>query len=301
MKKEIRVVDQTRGVFQVTMESERYYSLQVVDPLLGIPTYRFLPSVTYITGFYPKGKFFEAFLKKQGDDAEVIKMLAAEKGSRVHNAISALMNGEVVTINSTFADGNSQELKELNADEYNAVYSFVKWFDAVKPKILNKDYLAVNETVGYAGSVDAMFEINGEKWIVDFKTSKAVYPSHELQLSAYKHTPGNEDCKLGILQVGYTLNKAGYKFTEVTDKFDLFLSVHQIFLNEEGNKTVKQIELPMSMKLDLLPTTSAIAPTQGDDNVAITNETSNTGWNGQVSKNTNRKNRVPVTVRAGGL
>jgi hypothetical protein len=66
-------------------------------------------------------------------------------------------------------------------------------------------------------------EIAGQPYIIDFKTGQNVWPEYELQVSAYKHALEDKGFKLAILQVGYKRNKAGWKFTEIEDKFDLFL------------------------------------------------------------------------------
>jgi hypothetical protein len=38
---------------------------------------------------------------------------------------------------------------------------------------------------GYAGTLDAIVRIAGETWLLDYKTSKGVYPETALQLAAY--------------------------------------------------------------------------------------------------------------------
>ena len=57
--------------------------------------------------------------------------------------------------------------------------------------------------------------------------------------------------KLAILQLGYSRNKNGWKFTEVEDKFEVFLNTKGIWENECGKMQPSQVELPLSLKLDL--------------------------------------------------
>ena len=53
--------------------------------------------------------------------------------------------------------------------------------------------------------------------------------------------------KLAILQVGYARNKAGYKWTEIEDKFPLFLAARQIWSSEtEGQEPKGGISLVIS-------------------------------------------------------
>jgi hypothetical protein len=241
MKKEIRTVNKEKGVVQVTTTDERAYAIQSIDAKTGLPSYKFYPSVTYITGFYPKGKFFESWLKNMGNEAEVVKQLAAEKGSKIHQAISILIGGGTITLDQKLINTTTGLEEEINSVEYRAILTFVKWFKDVNPRVLSFDETVFNDEVGYAGSLDFSCEIDGVPYIVDFKTSKDIFPSHELQVSAYKHTPGHEDKKLAILQIGYCRNKNGYKFTNIDDKFDLFLATHKIFLNEVESVVPREI------------------------------------------------------------
>jgi hypothetical protein len=249
MKKEVRFIDEKRGIIRITTTDERVYAIPSINPTTRLPSYEFYPSVTYITGFYPKGKFFESWLKNMGNEAEVVKQLAAEKGSKIHQAIALLLSGAELSIEQNLINTTTGKEEEINSDEYKAVLTFVKWFKDVNPKVISYDETIYNAAVGYAGSLDLSCEIDGVPYIVDFKTSKEIFPSHELQVSAYKHTPGNEDKKLAILQIGYTRNKNGYKFTEINDQFDLFLATYQIFLNEVGSISPREIELPSRIKL----------------------------------------------------
>lgn len=247
MKKEIRIADEERGIIQVTTIDERFYAFQSTNSITGLPTYIYKPSVTYVTGFYPKGKFFEAWLRNNGNEAEVIKQLAAEKGSKVHQGCDSLVKGNTVTMASKFINPTTGNKEELTTEEYEAILSFARWCDAAKPKFLNSEFII--EGPDFAGTVDLLCEIAGKTCIIDYKTSQVVYPSHELQVSAYKHAMGI-DADMAILQLGYKKNKNGYKLTPVDDKYDLFRNVYQIFLNETEGEKPRQIELPMSIKLE---------------------------------------------------
>jgi hypothetical protein len=92
--------------------------------------------------------------------------------------------------------------------------------------------------------------------IIDFKTGQNLWPSYELQIAAYKQALKEggrkvDDVKLAFLQVGYKRNKKGYKFTEVEDKFELFLHAMAICENEVGGVSPKQSEYPLTLKIDL--------------------------------------------------
>ena len=71
-----------------------------------------------------------------------------------------------------------------------------------------------------------------------------MWREYELQVSAYKQALQEEEYigdgnlpfyTLAILQLGYDRNKAGYKFTEIDDAFDLFKVAQQIWKREVGD------------------------------------------------------------------
>jgi len=79
MKKEIREIE--NGVMRITTVDERWYSRPVNDKVTGLPTYEFLPSVTWICESYPKGVAFYKYLanKFSWDEAEALKKAAGER------------------------------------------------------------------------------------------------------------------------------------------------------------------------------------------------------------------------------
>ena len=69
---------------QITLPDGRYYQRNG----------EYYPSVTYVLSHYPKGKFFEDWLKKVGYSADYIVKKASEEGTQVHEMIEAYLNGE---------------------------------------------------------------------------------------------------------------------------------------------------------------------------------------------------------------
>jgi hypothetical protein len=66
-----------------------------------LPILKYVPSVTWITGHYPKGVQFYKWLAEHGwDESQAIKQAAGDNGSKVHDAISAILRGEEVRIDS---------------------------------------------------------------------------------------------------------------------------------------------------------------------------------------------------------
>lgn len=110
-------------------------------------------------------------------------------GTEVHDAIEKyLATGEVtefpLEILSTGARVKSAAQK--------AFESFQKWFESVKPKVLATEQIVYSREHGYAGTFDALLEIDGKIVLCDVKTSNAsrtsptgIYPEYFLQLGAY--------------------------------------------------------------------------------------------------------------------
>jgi hypothetical protein len=281
MKKIIRETDEERGIVQITVADERWYMKPGKHPDSGIPTYTPVPSVTWISGYWPKGIGFYKWLAEKGwDEAEAAKHAAGDKGSRVHLAIEKILRGEEFRIDTKVADkSRSTEqdgaFSELTYEELLCVKSFIDWRDATKPEVIATETTVFSEQGGYAGTVDLVCRIDGVVYVIDFKTSKQVWKEYELQISAYRHAlesgenplfeknPNGTDSnklidvsglKTAILQVGYERNKAGYKFTEIDDAFPLFKVAQQIWKAEVGDNT------PGFTKRDFPIVLSAAAP-----------------------------------------
>lgn len=273
MKKIIRETDEKRGIIQVTIADERWYVKEERDGKTELPTLRYVPSVTWITGHYPKGIAFYKWLAEHGwDESQAIKQAAGDKGSKVHDAISAVLRGEEVRIDSKFLNRSTEQLEELSLEECDAILSFVHWRDEAKPETIAYDVTVFSDKYGYAGTIDYLCKIGGVVYIIDFKTSQQVWPEYELQVSAYKKPfelaetsiegfTDVGDIKLAILQVGYRRNKNGYKFTEVEDQFDLFLAARQIWAKESDGQEPKKKDYPIVLS-PALTVDEAIAATE---------------------------------------
>lgn len=262
MKKIIRDVDEERDIVQVTTTDERWYMKPSANKESGVPEYVAVPSVTFIAHSYPKGIGYMKWLSDKGwDEAKAIKNAAGNKGSKVHQACDAILSGHEVRIDSTFMNHETDKEEELTLEECDAIISFVKWMNDLKGdgrvlKSIANEKVLFSEQHGYAGTFDFICKIDDEYWLIDFKTSQYVWPEHQLQMSAYKEAIENgenpienlpEDAvlNLAILQLGYRLNKNGYKWNVVEPKFELFLATKQIWQNEHGKEKPSQKDYPI--------------------------------------------------------
>lgn len=271
MKKELRRADPERGIVSVTTVDERWYFRERLDPITGVPAgHDFVPSVTWIAGKgYPKGVgFFKWLATKDWDEAEAIRSAAGDKGSKVHQAIVALVDGQTVPMEAGFVNPSTGQSEELSLEEYQCLLTFRDWWRAAKPETLAREVVVWSDEHGYAGTVDWLGMVHattGDKgqpeaeaslWLLDWKTGQEVWPEHRLQVSAYVHAalpvgvgPG-ATWRLGILQLGYRRNARGWKFTEIEDAFELFLAAKAIWAAETAGEAPLQVEYPLAVSLN---------------------------------------------------
>jgi PD-(D/E)XK nuclease superfamily len=304
MKKIIRDVDPKRGICQITVADERWYTKPTKDPQTGIPTIKAVPSVTWIVDYWPN-KFLENWRAEKGiDEAEAIKRAARDKGSAVHLAIEKILRGEELRIDTKVEDKTKSTeqdaaLRELTYEELVCIQSFIEWRNEVKPEVIATETTVFSDTHNYAGTVDFVCRIEGVPYVIDFKTSKQVSRAHELQVSAYrvalengenplyeKNPNGTETGKLvdvsglktAILQLGYTRNKAGYKFTEIEDAFPLFKVAQQIWKAEVGDNTPgftkRDFPIVLSPASETTPKVDEARPTAPERGTKTTKRTS---------------------------
>lgn len=251
MKKIIKLVDEKRGIAQITTADERWYVRQAINVVSGVPETKFVPSVTWISSFFPKNIFFYKWLASTGwDEAQAIKSAAGDKGTKVHHAVTDLLAGKEIAMNANYLNPTTGQGEELTLDEYECLMSFAEWFKLTKPEIIANELVVWNDEVGYAGTVDLVVKIGDQNWIIDLKTGQNLWTEHELQISAYKHALKLEqEPKLALLQVGYKRNKHSWKFTEVEDKFGLFLAAREIWRNETDGEQPRQKDYPLTLSL----------------------------------------------------
>lgn len=260
MKKEIRTVN--GNMVQITTVDERWYARPRVDPSTKLPAgFDFVPSVTWIAEHYPKGIGFYKWLAEHGwDEAQALKEAAGDKGSKVHAAVADLLNGITVGMEAAFVNPSTGQPEPLTLEEYRAILSFANWHEGAKPDTIAQDVVVWNDRDGYAGTVDYVCKLEGVLTVIDFKTSKGIWPGHRMQVSAYKAAnPAWKDAQLAILQLGYERNKLGYKFTEIADCYPLFLAAKVIWAEETAGQVPSQKDYPVSVTLT--HTATATTPT----------------------------------------
>lgn len=219
----------------------------------------YVPSVTTILEAYPKGAAYFNWLKENGKDADEIRDEAGRRGSVVHKLTEDYDHGlEVNLIN----DKGSIDYKLSEWAMFERYVEFRSRFDF---KIVNIELNIIDKDLGYAGTLDRIIEMNGEKILIDIKTSNAIYPSYWLQLAAYRKLLHDNILpvvdKVGILWLNAKTRTEGKKGDiqgsgwqlvlkeDSTNDLALFNATHKLWLAENGSSKPKQLTYKISHKL----------------------------------------------------
>tara|TARA_Y100000310_G_scaffold219808_1_gene221239 strand:+ start:5972 stop:6844 length:873 start_codon:yes stop_codon:yes gene_type:complete len=97
---------------------------------------------------------------------------AGDRGTAVHNAIEAHLHGHGLP-------------DDLNEDERLCAEAAQRFLAERDSQILAAEMTVWNSTLDYAGTFDMWDVWQGERWLLDWKTSANVYAEHAIQLAAY--------------------------------------------------------------------------------------------------------------------
>lgn len=124
------------------------------------------------------------WLKKNPDDfigAEKAYLIKSDRGKDVGTQVHT-------SIEKFLAEGRAEALNDA-IKPFNA---FVGWFEDVKPKVLAAEQVIYSKQFDYAGTYDALLEIDGKVVLCDVKTTNisrtaplGIYPEMFLQLGGY--------------------------------------------------------------------------------------------------------------------
>lgn len=102
----------------------------------------------------------------------------AETGTIVHDAIEAFVK------NDPFL-----EPEFTRQEQVDAFHAFLDWVDVNDVQFEQCEVTVLNPEMGYAGTLDHVLVLNGKRYLVDVKTSKAVRDSHISQVAALAKAP----------------------------------------------------------------------------------------------------------------
>lgn len=158
-----------------------------------------VPGVTTVLGVLAKPALIHWAwdLGSRGIDYRKYRDKMASIGTLAHYMIECDLKDEDPEL-----DSYSKE--EINLAE-NALISFWEWKKQYNPKPLGVELQLSSEKYRYGGTIDLYCEIDGELWLVDFKTGKAIYPEMVTQLSAYNQLMRENGFmvnKIRVLRIG---------------------------------------------------------------------------------------------------
>lgn len=169
---------------------------------------------------------------------------AADLGTHVHDQIEARIIGQTPA--------------EPPADVAKRVAHFEAFCEDYAPTFEAAEATVYNRTDGYAGTLDSIAMIGGERFIIDVKTTKSgVYPEHGLQLAAYAHAefigaPDGTEVAMPEITAGAVLwiHPGGYqlqrvRIDEVVFRYFLAIATAWEFQNTVGKSVLLgQVEVP---------------------------------------------------------
>ena len=224
-----RILEISDDAQQITLPDSRYYRRNG----------SYYPSITYVLNSYPKGPHFEKWLKQVGFASEYIVKKAAEEGTQVHEMAEAYLNGEELR----FLSPTGQPL--CNPDVWQMLLRFVDFWETHKPTLIEAEVHLFSDELRVAGTCDLIIELNGERWVLDLKTSNHLHTTYDLQTAVYAQC--YTECfekpidRCGILWLKSSKRKPnpdklqgkGWEIVESTRTFeeniDIFKNVKRIF------------------------------------------------------------------------
>jgi hypothetical protein len=246
-----RTVDYSTDSEQINILDTRFYKRNG----------NYYPSVTSILQCYPKGKFFEDWIKANGYNADIIAAKAAKEGTDTHNAIEKYLKGEEVV----WIEKNGYV--NFSLDVWKMILRFANFWETTKPELIECEYHLFSDEYKFAGNADLIIKLWDELWILDIKTSNMLHSTYDLQISAYiKAWNETHDIKInkgGVLWLKANTKKEaktntsrsgkGWQLKEVENiekSFDIFTKTYDIYkLENPENKPYSQ-KLPTKIKLN---------------------------------------------------
>lgn len=137
---------------------------------------------------------------------------AGDVGTAVHNAIESLVLGQTPP---PYPDDIAAHMAHFN-----------RFVSDYRPEWHAAEAAVFNRTHKYAGTLDGIVGIGDRTYILDVKTSKAVYPdTYPLQLAAYAHAefiglPDGTEAGLPALDGGLILHLTADKYEVIQVRID---------------------------------------------------------------------------------
>ncbi len=174
----------------ILQQGNRHYRLDLTQKRVTFLDKRFyftedgkaVPSVTTILEAYPKGAAFFEWLKRAGEDADEIRDEAGKRGSKVHSLTEEYDKGEKVSL---LTENGEIGMSMLEWSMFERYVQFRQFNPSLEVTEIEQNLISAE--LGYGGTKDRIFNMNGKRILLDIKTSSMVHAHYWLQLSAYKN------------------------------------------------------------------------------------------------------------------
>jgi hypothetical protein len=197
-----------------------------------------VPGVTTVLGLLNKPALlhWEWQCGVDGIDYRKSRDNAADIGSLAHWMVECHMKGlEPDTSEFSPADVGKAE---------NAVIKFMSWWDASGLTLVSSEQQLVSERHGYGGTLDIVaVGSNGDMWLVDIKTSKAIYDEYWMQVAAYGALSNEVNVaqinKYAIVRIGKQADEGDFEVQE-RDNLDKYQAAFLAVLG--AHKALKRLK-----------------------------------------------------------
>jgi hypothetical protein len=139
-------------------------------------------------------------LGNKGIDYKKFRDQAADIGTVAHFLIECFLHNHVADLS---------EFSAADIERATTAYNnFRKWWDAEGLTILEPEVQLVSEDWMFGGTIDAPSrDKDGKIVLLDWKTSKGIWPSHKFQLAAYEqlwneNRPDMKVQRRGVVRIG---------------------------------------------------------------------------------------------------
>jgi hypothetical protein len=207
---------------------------------------------------YLQPDLLSALVDVAKDTWRVSKQQAADIGTVAHGVFEDTLAGKDVELPLKFNPNLSMNFTQDMIDQANnaidAGLQFIREHDI---KVVQAEAVRWSPTHGYIGTGDLIAYIDGKLSVADWKTSKRLYPTVRLQLSAYKSAWEEENPDQIIEQrVGINTTKEGQLEYEVygnethQEDLNVFLSLIDVWRWDRVNQGKWSKEAPRQLTQD---------------------------------------------------
>lgn len=140
---------------------------------------------------------------------------AKDIGSDVHHLLEIYITRKI--------EGNTLpiELQDYCEEVVFCWTEFLKWEAEKKPYWIASEKSVCNPSEGYAGTLDAVCDIGGDIYVIDFKTDKQVSETYPMQIAAYLkayNSEGGKATHAGILRL--PKDGQGFDWLDYTERLE---------------------------------------------------------------------------------